>query len=611
MDPSSTEREFGRILEESLNEIFIFDAVTLQFLQVNRGGRENLGMTIQELRELTPVDIKPHMTRESFEALIQPLRNGSQETLVFDTLHRRKNGSDYEVEVHLQLASFHDLPAFVATILDTTKRNQVANDLRVRNRAIESVGVGVVISDASQHDMPIIYCNHAFERITGYGTQEVIGRNCRFLQQDDRDQEARHTIRETLHSGEECRVLLRNYRKDGQLFWNDLLISPVKNSAGVVTHYVGLCNDLTQRIRAEVEKSDRETRLQAILNTAVEAIITIDEWGVCESLNPAAETMFGYSVKEVIGQNISMLMPSPYREEHDQYLQNYLRTGEKKIIGIGREVVGRRKSGEEFPMELSVSEVRLKETRLFTGMVRDVTELKHAQQQLIQAERLTALGEATARLAHESRNSLQRIQIAVETARLHCDEHQLLVDQLNSIENASDRLHALHEEVRNYAAPLNLEFEETTLAKVWRSAWSATQHLRQGRQVHLIEQIPTDQIYCRVDRFRFEQVFRNLFENALVACSDPVEIAISVTETHTPLGDKWRLSIQDNGVGLDEQQRRRVFEPFFTTKAKGTGLGMAIAQRIVEAHGGTISVGSGFLGSGQRNGAEFIIEISR
>ncbi|MEQ8835695.1 MAG: PAS domain S-box protein, partial [Lacipirellulaceae bacterium] len=504
MEPHSTEREFGRLLEDSLNEIFIFDAETLQFLQVNRGGRENLGMTMEELRELTPVDIKPELTRQAFETLLQPLRDGSQETLVFNTLHRRKDSSDYSVEVHLQLATFHDRPAFIAIILDTTLRNETADQLRVRNQAIESVGVGVVISDARQHDMPIVYCNQAFTKITGYSSAEVIGHNCRFLQQNDRDQEARHTIRDAVKSGTECRVLLRNYRKNGELFWNDLLISPVRNIEGTVTHYIGLCNDLTQRIRAEEDKADREARLRAILEAAVEAIITIDEDGICESLNPAAESMFGYSAGEVLGKNISMLMPSPYREEHDQYLQNYLSTGEKKIIGIGREVIGRRKNGEEFPMELSVSEVDVKGRRLFTGMIRDITDIKRSQQQLIQSERLAALGEATARLAHESRNSLQRIQIAVETARLHCDEHQLLEDQLDSIENASDRLHALHEEVRNYAAPLNLELTKTNLTEVWRNAWESTRSLREGRKVLLTENVQREEVHGHVDKFRFE-----------------------------------------------------------------------------------------------------------
>ncbi len=428
MDQQSTDsaarldQEFGRILEDSLNEIFIFDATTLNFILVNRGARENLGYSVVELRDLTPVDLKPEFTRDIFDALISPLRREQKQMINFSTRHRRKDGSEYYVDIRLQLASFHDTPAFIAIILDTTDHIRVANELRVRNRAIESLGIGVVITDASQRDLPIVFCNQAFENITGYPAEEIIGSNCRFLQQEDRNQEAREVLRDAVQQGRECQTLLRNYRKDGTLFWNELTISPVKNPQEEVTHYVGLVNDVTARVLAEEEKREREARLGAILDTAVEAIITIDERGICESLNAAAEAMFGYSADEVIGENVSLLMPLPYREEHDAYLANYLQTGKTQIIGIGREVIGRRKSGEEFPIHLAVSEVHLEHRRLFTGFVEDITERKKAQQRLVQSERLAALGEAMASLAHESRNFLQRIQISVETARIYCDE---------------------------------------------------------------------------------------------------------------------------------------------------------------------------------------------
>lgn len=596
----SLEREFGRILEESLNEIFIFDADTLKFILVNRGARKNLGYTDRELQELSPVDIKPEFSREAFEELVSPLRDGRKDSICFDTVHCRKDGSQYNVEVHLQLATFHDTPAFIAIILDTTGRLQAEGELRVRNRAIESVGVGIVITDATMPEMPIVYCNQAFEQITGYSKHEIVGRNCRFLQQDDRNQEARHAIREAVVEGRGCQTLIRNYRKNGELFWNNLRISPVRNREGAVTHFVGLAEDVTHRILAEDEKKDREARLAAILNTAIEAIITIDERGICESINAAGERMFGYSANEIIGNNVSMLMPSPYREEHGQYLSDYLKTGEKKIIGIGREVVGRRRDGSEFPIYLSVSEVHLKERRIFTGIIQDISQRKAAQERLVQAERLAVLGEAMARLAHEGRNSLQRIQIAVETARMCDPSSENFAAQFDSIEKASDGLDSLLEELRNYAAPLTLEKAECSIANVWRSAWQSVDALRDGRNVELLEDIPDESIRLPVDSFRLGQLFRNIFENALAACQDPVEIVIAASRNN----DHWAITIKDNGPGLTTEQSERMFEPFFTTKSKGTGLGMAIARRIVEAHGGSIAVGRS-----QHRGAEFIITL--
>ncbi len=356
---------------------------------------------------------------------------------------------------------------------------------------------------------------------------------------------------------------------------------------------------------AQDENREREARLQAILDTAVEAIITIDERGICESVNAAAEAMFGYPAAEIIGQNISLLMPAPFHEEHDQYLDHYLKTGQKKIIGIGREAIGRRKNGEEFPIHLAVSEVEFADRRLFTGIIQDRTEQKESRRRLVQSERLAALGEAMARLAHESRNPLQRIQIAVETARLHCEEDSSLGKQLDSIERASDGLDGLFDELKNYAAPLNLEKEPISLVTVWREAWRATSRSRRGREAELQEKLNDTDPICQLDRYRLGQVLRNLFENSLSARKDPVHIEIEVTPTQTDNGSFWQLRIQDNGPGLNEQQRERIFEPFYTTKTKGTGLGMAIAHRIVEAHEGKIFVGYA------RHGAEFIIELPR
>ena len=140
----------------------------------------------------------------------------------------------------------------------------------------------------------------------------------------------------------------------------------------------------TERRRDQAALRDREARLHAILETAVEGIITIDERGIIESLNAAAETIFGYSADEIIGRNVKVLMPAPYRQQHDGYLSNYLRTGHARIIGIGREVVGQRKDGTVFPMELSVSEVKLEERRLFTGFVRDITERKRLEREILE-----------------------------------------------------------------------------------------------------------------------------------------------------------------------------------------------------------------------------------
>jgi two-component system sensor kinase FixL len=245
------ETDLGRIIEDSLNEIFIFDSQTWRFQQVNRGARENLGWTMDELRGMTPLDIKPEMTRESFAKLIQPLIDGEKRLIKFPAVHRRKDGTRYFVEAHLQQSTYRGRSVFVAINLDITERRQAEELLRVQQRAIEAASSGILITDPNRPDNPIVICNPAFLDITGYSADEVMGLNCRFLQGNDRDQQEIRQLREAIAAERECRVVLRNYRKDGTMFWNDLQVSPVHDAAGHVTHFIGIVADVTERQRKQ------------------------------------------------------------------------------------------------------------------------------------------------------------------------------------------------------------------------------------------------------------------------------------------------------------------------------------------------------------------------
>lgn len=348
---------------------------------------------------------------------------------------------------------------------------------------------------------------------------------------------------------------------------------------------------------------ESEQRLRAIVDTAVDAIITIRDDGIIDSFNRAGETMFGYEAEEAIGKNVSLLMPSPYREEHDDYLANYLTTGDAKIIGLGREVVGRRKDGSTFPIHLSVSKVQLGGRVHFTGIVRDISEEKEAEQRALQAERLAAIGQTVAGLAHESRNAFQRSQACLEMLSLELQDQPEQLELVERTQRSLAHLHHLYEEVRNYAAPINLDRQPCNLAHVWRDAWSQLEQARGEKSIELIEEIADTHVMCDLDWFAMGQVFRNILENAIAACPDSGRVAICCESTTLNDRDWTRVSITDNGPGIADDARGKVFHAFFTTKTKGTGLGMAIARRIVEAHGGDISIGD------NNPGARFVINL--
>lgn len=222
-----------------------------------------------------------------------------------------------------------------------------------------------------------------------------------------------------------------------------------------------------------------------------------------------------------------------------------------------------------------------------------IIALREAERKAMQAQRLAVIGQMMTGLAHESRNALQRSLACLEMLEMEVGDKPEVIDLVKRVRRAQEQLHDLLEEVRNYAAPINLERQTCSLRDIWREAWEQTALSRKNRDAKLVEGAQ-DLADCNVDRFRLGQVFRNIFENALAACRDPARITIHCASTGVSDCDSApasvRILIQDNGPGLTPEQRSRIFEPFFTTKPRGTGLGMAIAQRIVESHGGTIAV---------------------
>lgn len=246
--------------------------------------------------------------------------------------------------------------------------------------------------------------------------QQNLGHNCRILQNNDRDQPDISELRAALQSQRDAYAILRNYRKDGSQFWNEVYISPIRDKQGRITHYVGVQNDVTHRIEMEDSLSKSEARMRSIFNNVSDGIIIIDENGIIESINPPIEKLFGYSAEELIGHNINMLMPEPDRSRHDSYLTNYLDGGKAKIIGFGREVNGLRKDGSIFPMELGVSEFNVEQRHFFIGTVHDVTERKQAEEALrdLSGHLETVREEERTRVAREIHDELGSLLTALK-----------------------------------------------------------------------------------------------------------------------------------------------------------------------------------------------------
>lgn len=240
------------------------------------------------------------------------------------------------------------------------------------------------------------------------------------------------------------------------------------------------------------------------------------------------------------------------------------------------------------------------------GISEDITDRKQAQEWAVQAERLAAIGQMVTGLAHESRNALQRAQACLEMLSLDLEQQPELLDLTSRAQKALDDLQRLYEEVRGYAAPIKLDRQMCDLSEIWNEVWSQLDVMRRGKTIQFVAETQEANLRCEVDRHSIGQVFRNILENAVSACPDPGQISLRCAETDLHGKPAIRISLHDNGPGLSAEQKLNIFDPFFTTKTKGTGLGMAIAKRIIKAHQGEIAVGDS---SGL--GAEIVVTLPR
>ncbi len=329
---------------------------------------------------------------------------------------------------------------------------------------------------------------------------------------------------------------------------------------------------------------DYAARLSAVIDSAVDGIIVIDDRGRIESFNPAAERLFGYQPSEVIGRNVSTLMPSPHHEEHDGYLLRYLETGEAKIIGKGREVIARRRDGTTFPLHLSVGEMTISGQRKFTGIVHDLSARVRLEQQLREKGSLAMVGEMAAVIAHEVKNPLAGVRGAIEVIGGRLPPGSGDAAMIKEILGRVDALSELMKDILLFARPPQPRMAPVELTKLMQltAALAAGDPALQRVRIEIEGSAPPVQ----ADAELLKIVFLNLLVNSAQAMQGEGTIHVVLAN-----GDSTCvIRFADTGPGISADTRDKVFTPFFTTKTRGSGLGLATAKSIVEAHSGTISV---------------------
>jgi two-component system sensor kinase FixL len=359
----------------------------------------------------------------------------------------------------------------------------------------------------------------------------------------------------------------------------------------------GIVLDIDNEKRLEDALRTREGHFRSILDTVPDAMIVIDEHGIIQFFSSAAERQFGYAAPEAIGKNISGLMPEPDRSRHDGYLARYLKTGERRIIGIGRIVTGMRKDGTTFPMHLTIGEMQSGGRPYFTGFVRDLTEqqqtqarLQELQSELVHVSRLSAMGEMASALAHELNQPLSAISNYMKGSR------RLLAGSTDvnapKIEAALDRAAEqairagdIIRRLRNFVARDASEMRVESLSKLLEEAGALglTGAREQGVLLRFNLNPTCDLVLA--DRVQIQQVLVNLFRNALEAMAGSTHRELIATNVRAP-DDMIEIAISDTGHGFGADGQANLFQPFFTTKETGMGVGLSISRTIIDTHGG-------------------------
>ncbi|WP_082666433.1 PAS domain S-box protein [Aureimonas sp. AU4] len=445
-------------------------------------------------------------------------------------------------------------------------------------------------ADAQGH---IVSAGPRWFDVTGMTEDEALGDGwARMLHPDD----IASTLEAWRHSIETRRPVDLEYRlrvRDGRFRWFRAYAAPRMAPDGGVVRWYGLLEDIHER-------KVGEEHLRSILETVPDAMVVIDAKGTIRSFSKAAERLFGFGRTEVVGENVRLLMPEPYRSAHDGFLTRYEETGERRVIGVGRVVLGRRRDGSTFPMELSVGEVPTGDARHFIGFIRDLTENRRAEErfsqiqgELLHVSRYTALGEMASTLAHELNQPLTAISnylrgCAPLLSSLPGQGGELVSEAIEEAAHQALRAGRIIRSMREFVTRGESRRQSEALPQLVEEASALALVGIREKGVRVAFRLDPTLPSVWVDRVQIQQVLLNLMRNAVEAMEAAPRRELTVTASSAG-ADLVEILVADTGPGIDPAVASKLFQPFVTTKRDGMGVGLSICRTIVEAHGGQIS----------------------
>ena len=531
----------------------------------------------------------------------------------------KKNETIFPIEVELNPISIYNKTYVMALVKDVSEKKETERTLMLRTKALESASNGIIITDALKHDNPVIYFNSAFQNLTGYSEAEILNHNCRFLQGKDRNQAPLIKLREALKKGESCQATLRNYKKDGTMFWNDLYVFPITDSNGVVTNFIGIQNDVTRR------KSDEEERhhLATIFDESLNEIYVFDAKTLKYiNVNYGAQKNIGYSLKELKSMTPLDIKPNENKAEYRQKIDVLLKN---KVEKVEFETIHKRKDGTIYPVESHLQLSNLGENIVFVAIILDITERKNyttklenkveerTQQLIIALGKEKELNELKTKflslVSHEFKTPLSGILTSSQLlGKYQLSEQQEKRDK--HIKTITDKVHFLNNILNDFLSiekietgKVNYKFNHFKLSKVVNEVvYNANMLLKEGQHIHYPERI--DDLSLFQDEKIIQLIFSNILHNAIKYSNEGTVIDLNIKQD----SKFTTLTVKDEGIGIPEKDQKSIFERYFRAEnvlnTQGAGIGLNIAKDHLESLGGTIA-----FKSKENIGTTFIIKI--
>ena len=616
------DQEIFNILLETVFEGVIIIDNHQYIMEINPSAESIFGYTKSEIigKELNLLIPSNYHSDHKFhiEKFIQKgkRRKMSESTDVFAL---KKDGTIFPVEIELNPFLIYNKTYVMALVRDVSEKKEIEKNLMLRTKALQSASNGIIITDALKHDNPVIYFNSAFQNLTGYSDSEILNHNCRFLQGKDRKQKPLKCLKEAIKKGESCQATIRNYKKDGTMFWNDLYVFPITNSKGIVTNFIGIQNDVTLRIQAEEERHHLATIFEESLNEIhVFDVATLK----FISVNFGARKNLGYTMEELT--QMTPIDITPYKNEAElrdvvDVLLN------KNIEKLEVETQQIRKDGTTYPVEVHLQLSKLGDKDVFIAIILDITERKNyttklenkveerTQQLKMALNKEKELNELKTSflslVSHEFKTPLSGIL----TSSQLISKYQLTQEQDKRdkhIKTIIDKVSFLNNILNDFLSVEKLEtgkviynYNHFKLSKVVNEVvYNSNMLLKEGQQIKYPENI--DDISLYQDEKVIHLIFSNLIRNAIKYSPEGTMIDLYLEQDDA----FTTFVIKDEGIGIPEKDQKSIFERYFRAQnvinTQGTGIGLNIAKNHLDNLGGAI-----FFESEENKGTTFTVTI--